>query len=73
METVIKELNARGFRVNNLFQLDETYWRCNLRGIEETFFDFAEGKTPQEALQKALAKTKNPPKKVVEDFSDILG
>ena len=74
MEEIIKKINANGYHINNLFQLDPGYWRCNLRDNEsECFFNFAEGKTPKEALVKALAKTEEKPVKREEDFSDILG
>ena len=71
METLIAEITSRGYRINNLFQLDVDFWRCNLRGVSDnTFFDFANGQTATEALQNALLKTKKEP--VKENFSDIL-
>ena len=74
MEATIKKINANGYRINNLFQLDPGYWRCNLRDTKsECFFDFAKGETAKEALINALAKTKEGPLKKEEDFSDILG
>ena len=73
MEDIIELINSEGFRINNLFQLDETYWRCNLRDNSGGFFEFGVGKTPKEALADAFSRTEVKVKKVEEDFSDILG
>ena len=74
MEDIIELISSEGFRINNLFQLDETYWRCNLRDSSGGFFDFGVGKTPKEALVDALSRAdKKPVAKQAEDFSDILG
>lgn len=75
MEEIIKELNKNGFRINNLFQLGDGFWRCNVRkdnrdGTAGAFFEFANGTTAEEALYEALAKTKCKP--VEDDFSDLL-
>lgn len=61
---LISELNALGFRVNNLFQLQQPDgtigpWRANV--VLEHAYDFAEGATPFAALQNALAKVSKKP------------
>ena len=74
MEEIIKLINAQGFYINNLFQVDAEFWRCNLReGDNGSFFSFANGKTAKEALEGALASIKPRVKNEPEDFSDILG
>ena len=65
VESVLKEIAAAGFLVNNLFQrraLDPTGvdgWQANVRtqAAEASYFEFGTGATPVAALQAALAKT----------------
>ena len=74
MEDIIKQINTRGFQINNLFQIGDNYWRCNVRDSSGGFFAFANAPTAKDALAGALEKTKEgPTNKKVEDFSDILG
>lgn len=76
MEDVIKQINAKGYQINNLFQVDETFWRCNIRDNKtKCFFAFANALTAKQALEGALARTLEGPvnKKQDEDLSDILG
>lgn len=55
-DEAIAEINARGFRVLNLFQLASDRWRANIRPEREEFgFKFAEGPTAVEALRAAMA------------------
>lgn len=60
IEKIVADMNAAGFKINNLFQLDEGFWRCNLRSDRTggTFYDFANGTTMLDALRKAAEKTK---------------
>lgn len=72
IESQIKTINAAGYKINNLFQLDENFWRCNVRGPDQTFSEFGNGDTPEAALIEVQRKMKKI-KPVDEDFSDILG
>lgn len=75
IESAISEINDAGFELNNLFQIDRDFWRCNLRSsTEKTFFDFGQGKTPEEALRNALGKVHDEKSDDVaeDDFSDFL-
>ena len=75
MEDIIHQINARGFQVNNLFQIGDNYWRCNIRDSSGGFFAFANAPTAKEALAGALEKTESGPTnaKKADDFADILG
>lgn len=75
MEEILRKINAHGYMVNNLFQVDTNFWRCNIRSPAGTFFDFAQAPTPREALELALASVLKGEKltPLTDDFSDILG
>ena len=58
VEQVIKCIEARGFRVNNLYQMagpKRGAWRANLYD-EKDGYEFGEGATMADALAAALAK-----------------
>lgn len=74
IESQIKAINDAGYKINNLFQLDEDFWRCNVRGPDHTFSEFGNGDTPETALIEVQRKMKKVAVVVEEeDFSDILG
>jgi hypothetical protein len=51
---LIEDVNAKGLRINNLFQLGEG-WRANLWDGQQ-FYEFGDGVTALEALSAALAR-----------------
>lgn len=75
MEEIIKQINAHGFQINNLFQIGDNYWRCNLRDSSGGFFACVNASTARGALEGALQKTESGPTnaKKADDFADILG
>lgn len=54
MNELLAEIADRGFLVNNLFQLDDGSWQCNLRSPDHLFTDWSRGPTPIIALSLAL-------------------
>ena len=75
MEEVIAKINAKGFQINNLFQIASDFWRCNIRDNGGGFFAFANAPSAKEALLEALKRAEEGPvnKPSKGDFSDILG
>ena len=58
VESLVAQINARGFRVNNLYQMHgpkDGTWRANLYD-EKDGYEFGEGATMAEALAAALAR-----------------
>ena len=55
---LIKALNDRGLRVNNLFQIDEG-WRCNVTDGEK-YYDFVNAVSIDKALALALERAPVP-------------
>lgn len=58
-DTLFSELSDSGWLLNNLYQLDDGSWRCNLRrpdGLGDYFTDWAEGPTLEAALASAMGK-----------------
>lgn len=58
LEDLILEVNRRGLRLNNLYQLppDGRRWQANITDGEK-FWEFGRGETAIEALQAALRIT----------------
>jgi len=57
LEELIAYCEDEGFRLNNLFQLDDGSWQANLRSDDEnTFHEFGQGPTHREALVAAMLK-----------------
>ena len=59
MDSVIAEINARGYWLNNLFQLhaggsSQLSWQCNVTDGKD-YQQFHRADTALEALQRALA------------------
>lgn len=61
VEQLLAEIKAAGWLVNNLFQYADGMWRANLRfehevrgEIRSYFHEFADAKTPEEALAAAI-------------------
>lgn len=55
---LLTEISDKGWRINNLFQLDHG-WRCNLRRQEikgDWYTDFGDGLTPEQAVSMAIDK-----------------
>lgn len=55
LEELISEVNRRGLRVNNLFQVNKITWQANITDGER-FWEFGKGDTPNAALTSALHK-----------------
>ena len=56
--SIVAQITARGFRVNNLYQMSgpkRGAWRANLYD-EKDGYEFGEGATMADALAAALAK-----------------
>jgi hypothetical protein len=53
VDELIAEVNKRGLRLNNLFQLHDQRWQANITD-GEMFWKFGRGDTAIEALQAAL-------------------
>lgn len=59
LETILIDLASRGWRVNQIYQFDNSTWRVNLRARGaggDWFGDFAEAPTLLEAIEDAIAK-----------------
>jgi len=59
LEELLEEVKDRGLLVNNLFQLDDGSWQCNLRkvdGVQWVCCAFALEPTPHAAILEALSK-----------------
>ena len=56
LEDLIAEVNGRGLRINNLFQLENGGWQSNITDGER-FWEFGRGDTPTAALLAAMQKT----------------
>jgi hypothetical protein len=68
LEGLILELNHRGWRLNNLYQLDNGQWQANARSGDKCF-EFRRGSTAAEALARVLEAV--PEKEVAEDLSEF--
>ena len=58
LEELIEEIGNAGFWINNLFQLEDSSWRANIKTmtpIGTRYFEFANGATAREALELAHA------------------
>lgn len=55
LEALLAEVNARGLRVNNLFQRRDWTWQANVTDGAK-FHEFGLGATAAEALGRALDK-----------------
>lgn len=55
IEDLLSEISDRGFRLNNLFQLDSDLWQANLRS-ETHHTSWAQADSPALALALALDK-----------------
>ena len=64
IENAIAAVNAAGFKVNNLFQI-ESGWQANLYGGENRY-EFGKGDTAAAALAEAIKKVK------IEPVLDLL-
>ena len=58
IEETIAKIQSLGFKINNLFQLDEGGWQSNLRRVDGDTHEWGRGKTPQAALEAALETAK---------------
>lgn len=75
---MIAEVNAAGYYFNNLFQLQDGSWRCNLRSevMTPSWSQFGNGPDPATAVAETLAKLqaekpKFRPKALLSDDPDI--
>jgi hypothetical protein len=62
LEELLQEVKDQGLLLNNLFQLDDGRWQCNLRqdkGDHWLCCAYAIASTPQLALLEALAKPRD--------------
>lgn len=70
LEEIIKEANARGFMLNNLFQLRShpfnpndpakiIGWQANFHNMRNGWYDFGRGDTAVEAMEDALKRAMN--------------
>jgi hypothetical protein len=62
LEELLQEVKDQGLLLNNLFQLDDGRWQCNLRqdkGDHWLCCAFSIASTPQLALLEALAKPRD--------------
>lgn len=69
---LFREIKTAGWLVNNLFQIDDDTWRCNLRRVlyarepgvaAKWFHEFCDGPTAETAVEKAvkvMRKNKTP-------------
>jgi hypothetical protein len=55
LESLLSEIYERGWLVNNLFQLNDSTWRANLRNPSAAT-QFADADTPELALALCLDK-----------------
>ena len=61
LETLIAEINKKGYRINNLFELTHSStgkWQANLNRGDEVW-EFGHGDTPYDALSAALLRVEN--------------
>lgn len=82
IDALLAQVAARGFLVNNLFQLGTNHWRANLRrplvpGERVEFYEFGDGPTAADALTLALRRMPAAPPPVVAqaeagDLEDML-
>jgi hypothetical protein len=73
LSALAKRVNEAGFRVNNLFQLDDGQWRANLTDGRR-YWGFGTGTTGQEALEDAWQQTKlDPWPRAKAESADELG
>jgi len=77
LEEMFDEINARGWRVNNIFQRQDDAWQCNLRTREESdriedCTGWCKGATVHEAVAGAMALMPKP-KPVEIDVEALLG
>ena len=55
LEEMLLSLDGDGAALNNLFQLPDGMWRCNLRLVREyAGLEFATAATPAEAVRQAI-------------------
>lgn len=66
---VLGTFSAAGVKCNNLFQLDDGTWRCNVRDAQGTY-EFFDHPDAIEAMKGALAKVGI--EAPVEDFGDLV-
>lgn len=65
IEEMLRELSACGWRLNNLYQLDNGQWQANAR-LSDKCSEFRRGSTAAEALARVLDAI---PKPTEEDLS----
>lgn len=60
IEKLLRDVKKAGFRVNNMFHRMDGQWQVNLRSamLPSTFFDWAYGVDPADAIERALTKAK---------------
>lgn len=61
LETLISEINKKGYRIYNLFELIHSVtgkWQANLNKGDKVW-EFGHGDTPNEALSAALLRAEN--------------
>lgn len=54
LEQMIADINGKGLRVHNCFQLEMAKWRANLTDDKKSFYEFGHGATALDALREAL-------------------
>jgi hypothetical protein len=61
---IVERIHAAGYQVSNLYEFDNVIngagWRANLQTRDDKSFEWADGATAEEALENALANTKEP-------------
>lgn len=71
LEQAFDSVKAAGLLFNNLFQLDNGMWRCNLRSSTD-WFAFGEGVTPSLAIAAATKKNVSISKKTGSNLADEI-
>jgi hypothetical protein len=57
LEDLVAELYRSGLRLNNLFQLQDGTWRCNVRSNNEAHgWNYFDAETPSAAVRGAILK-----------------
>ncbi len=59
LETILRMVRDRGYRINNMFHRIDGLWQANLRSKDNAnTFEFAYGPSPGDAILKALQKVR---------------
>lgn len=71
IEQLILSINGKGFRVNNLFQLDDGSWQLNVR-VGNEFFDFVQASSMREVLEKYVSYLNTRPQGELVHHNDYV-